>query len=87
MQLWRITENTFQLRVFHKQFMGLTGNGIDIVAVAKTPGESETFEIVKGPRNSSRVRIKAPNGSFLQVFALLFLNKAPCRLYSKELFQ
>ncbi|KAH7864627.1 hypothetical protein Vadar_031899 [Vaccinium darrowii] len=68
-KLWRITENTFHLRVFHKQFMGLTGNGIDIVAVAKTPCESETFEIVKGPRNSSRVRIKAPNGSFLQVNA------------------
>ena len=69
MQLWRINENTFQMRVFHKQFVGLDtgGNGIDVVAVAGTPGMSETFEIVWNSGDSRRVRIKAPNGFFLQV--------------------
>ena len=69
MQLWRINENTFQMRVFHKQFVGLDtgGNGIDVVAVAGTPGMSETFEIVWNSGDSGRVRIKAPNGFFLQV--------------------
>lgn len=68
-RLWRINETTFQFRVFKDQFMGLdaAGNGIDIVAVAKTPGGLETFQIVRNPSNSSRVRIKAPNGFFLQV--------------------
>ncbi|GFY85804.1 hypothetical protein Acr_04g0005420 [Actinidia rufa] len=68
-RLWRINENTFQMRVFHKQFVGLDtgGNGIDLIAVAGTPGTSETFEIVWNSGDSSRVRIKAPNGFFLQV--------------------
>ncbi|KAG5544358.1 hypothetical protein RHGRI_016942 [Rhododendron griersonianum] len=68
-RLWRINETSFQLRVFNKQFIGLdaTGNGIGLVAVAETPGGSETFEIVRNSGNSSRIRIKAPNGFFLQV--------------------
>ncbi|KAG6650139.1 probable glucan 1,3-beta-glucosidase A [Carya illinoinensis] len=67
-KLWRINEKTFNFRVFNKQFVGLdtSGNGIDVVAVASTPGKSETFEIVRKPLNSSHVRIKAPNGFFLQ---------------------
>ncbi|GFZ10029.1 hypothetical protein Acr_21g0006280 [Actinidia rufa] len=69
-RLWRINEKTFQMRVFNKQFVGLDtrGNGIDVVAVvAGTPGVSETFEIVWNSGDSGRVRIKAPNGFFLQV--------------------
>uniref|UniRef100_A0A5B7BU40 Uncharacterized protein n=1 Tax=Davidia involucrata TaxID=16924 RepID=A0A5B7BU40_DAVIN len=67
--LWRINETTFQFRVFNRQFMGLdtAGNGIDIVAVSETPGGSETFKIVRKSDDLSRVRIKAPNGFFLQV--------------------
>ncbi|KAJ9673784.1 hypothetical protein PVL29_023374 [Vitis rotundifolia] len=67
-RLWRINETAFHFRVFNKQFMGLdtAGNGIDIVAVSNTPGGSETFQIVKNPDDSKRVRIKAPNGFFLQ---------------------
>ncbi|KAF5442427.1 hypothetical protein F2P56_035085 [Juglans regia] len=66
--LWRINEKTFNFRVFNKQFVGLdtSGNGIDVVAIASTPGKSETFEIVRKPGNSNHVRIKAPNGFFLQ---------------------
>ncbi|XP_059631412.1 probable glucan 1,3-beta-glucosidase A [Cornus florida] len=70
-KLWRINETTFQFRVFNNQFVGLdtttAGNGIDVVAVADTPGASETFEIVRKSDDLSRVRIKAPNGFFLQV--------------------
>lgn len=49
--------------------MGLdtSGKGIDLVAVSNTAGSSETFEIVRNSDDESRVRIKAPNGFFLQV--------------------
>ncbi|CAA3002070.1 probable glucan 1,3-beta-glucosidase A [Olea europaea subsp. europaea] len=67
-RIWRINETSFNFRVFNKQFVGLdiAGNGIDIVAVEKTPGASETFEIVRNSNDLNRVRIKAPNGFFLQ---------------------
>ncbi|KAH9690820.1 Mannan endo-1,4-beta-mannosidase [Citrus sinensis] len=67
-KLWRINETNFHFRVFNKQFIGLdtNGNGIDIVAESNTPGSSETFEIVRNSNDLSRVRIKAPNGFFLQ---------------------
>lgn len=60
--------------------MGLdtAGNGIDIVAVSNTPGGSETFQIVKNPDDSKRVRIKAPNGFFLQVIGFLILAMNIC---------
>lgn len=62
------------VRVFKKQFMGTKRNGIDIVAEEKKPWRSETFEIVRDPSNSTRVRIKVPgpDGCFLQVFVLIF---------------
>ncbi|KDO38478.1 hypothetical protein CISIN_1g020265mg [Citrus sinensis] len=67
-KLWRINETNFHFRVFNKQFIGLdtNGNGIDIVAESNTPRSSETFEIVRNSNDLSRVRIKAPNGFFLQ---------------------
>ncbi|URD85025.1 Cellulase (glycosyl hydrolase family 5) [Musa troglodytarum] len=67
-KLWRITESTFQFRVFNGQFVGLSdqGNGVDVVAVSTSPGESETFQIVVNANDSSRVRIKSTNGWFLQ---------------------
>lgn len=66
--MWRINETTFNFRVYGKQFVGIDvkGNGKDVVAVASAPGVSETFEIIRKPDDSSRVRIKAPNGFFLQ---------------------
>lgn len=73
-QLWRINEITFNFRVFNKQFMGLdkAGNGIDMVAVASKPGISETFEIIRKSDDLNRVRIRASNGFFLQVFAGIY---------------
>ncbi|XP_021691299.2 probable glucan 1,3-beta-glucosidase A [Hevea brasiliensis] len=68
-RLWRINETHFNFRVFNKQFVGLdtSGNRTDVVAISSTTGRSETFEIVKNSNDSSRVRIKASNGFFLQV--------------------
>nr|CAB3494859.1 unnamed protein product [Digitaria exilis] len=65
-RLWRINETTFNFRVNGGQFWGVNSSGA-LVATATTPGPSETFQIVR--RNSSfptRVRIRAPNGLFLQ---------------------
>lgn len=66
--MWRLNEKAFQLRVFQKQFVGVdaNGKGTGVLAVANSPGVSETFEIVKKPDDSKRVRIRAPNGLFLQ---------------------
>ncbi|XP_057974066.1 probable glucan 1,3-beta-glucosidase A [Malania oleifera] len=70
-RLWRINETSFNLRVFNKQFVGVddvaAGNETTVVAVATTPGISEVFQIVRNSEDSSRIRIKAPNGFFLQV--------------------
>ena len=60
MKMWRINETHFNFRVFNKQFLGL-------VAI------SNTFEIVKNSNDSTRVRIRASNGFFLQVAFTLFL--------------
>lgn len=67
-KLWRINETTFQFRVFNNQFVGLDtkGNGIDLVGVSSTADDSGIFEIVRKSDDLSRVRIKAPNGFFLQ---------------------
>ncbi|CAI9116347.1 OLC1v1017467C1 [Oldenlandia corymbosa var. corymbosa] len=69
---WRINETNFNFRVFHKQFIGLDkaagGKASTTLVATKTnPGLSETFEIVRKPGDLNRVRIKAPNGHFLQV--------------------
>ncbi|XP_038705164.1 uncharacterized protein LOC120001023 [Tripterygium wilfordii] len=69
-RLGKINDKTFNLRVYNKKFIGLDtkGNGVDVVAVSSEPGApSNTFEIVRNPDDKSRVRIKAPNGKFLQV--------------------
>ncbi|XP_010269194.1 PREDICTED: probable glucan 1,3-beta-glucosidase ARB_04467 [Nelumbo nucifera] len=64
-RLWRINESTFNLRVFNKQFVGLNG-GNEVVAVSSEADTSETFQIVRKDDDPRRVRIKAPNGFFLQ---------------------
>ncbi|XP_017700701.1 probable glucan 1,3-beta-glucosidase A isoform X1 [Phoenix dactylifera] len=64
--LWRITESTFQFKVFDKQFVGLSSQGDGVVAVSTDPGQSETLEIVRNADDPNRVRIKAPNGFFIQ---------------------
>ncbi|ESW13140.1 hypothetical protein PHAVU_008G171400 [Phaseolus vulgaris] len=62
--LWRLDENTFRFRVFNKQFVGL--DGIQVVAVSNISTDSLTFHVVRESGNSSRVRIRASNGYFLQ---------------------
>ncbi|CAD6204820.1 unnamed protein product [Miscanthus lutarioriparius] len=64
-KLWRINETTFNLRVFGNQFVGVNSTG-GVVATATTPGPSETFQLVRWDSDKSRVRIRAPNGLFLQ---------------------
>ena len=66
MQLWRINETTFNLRVNGGQFWGVNSTGA-LVATATTPGQSETFQLMRRDSDKSRVRIRAPNGFFLQV--------------------
>ncbi|CDP20281.1 unnamed protein product [Coffea canephora] len=66
--LWRINENTFNLRVFNKQFVGLDnqGQGKNINAISTTPGNAETFQIVRKQDDPSRIRLRASNGLFVQ---------------------
>ncbi|XXG70693.1 hypothetical protein AAC387_Pa07g0117 [Persea americana] len=67
--LWRLNQTSFQMRVFNGQFIGVDkqGQGVDLVAVSNTSGRWETFEIVRKSDDLNRVRIKAPNGFFVQV--------------------
>ncbi|RCV12115.1 hypothetical protein SETIT_2G243300v2 [Setaria italica] len=62
---WRINETTFNFRVFGNQFVGVDSAG-RVVATATKPGPSETFQLVRRDGDKSRVRIRAPNGLFLQ---------------------
>ncbi|KAK9741073.1 hypothetical protein RND81_03G079400 [Saponaria officinalis] len=67
-KLWRIDEKTFNFRVFSNQFLGVQSNGGSpgVIAEATTPGETETFQIIRNANDSSRVRIQSANGLFLQ---------------------
>ncbi|GLU13140.1 hypothetical protein SLE2022_297860 [Rubroshorea leprosula] len=65
-RLWRVNESYFNLRVFKKQFVGLGGQGAGVVAVLTTPGNQETFQIVRNDGDHNRIRLKASNGMFLQ---------------------
>lgn len=67
MQLWRIDESSFNLRVFNKQFVGLSNQGTGLIAVLDSPGNTETFRIVRNDGDRNRVHIQASNGLFLQV--------------------
>jgi len=69
--LWRINEDTFRFRVLNKQFVGL--DGVTVVAVSNNSIDSVTFNIVKESNNSSRVRLRASNGNFLQVILCVFI--------------
>ncbi|KAK4342856.1 hypothetical protein RND71_038672 [Anisodus tanguticus] len=54
------------MKVFNKQFVGTSNEGSNAVAVATTPGDTETFQIIRNPDDLSKVRLKASNGQFLQ---------------------
>ncbi|KAK1326937.1 hypothetical protein QJS10_CPA01g02248 [Acorus calamus] len=63
-KLWRVSDKLFQFRVFNGQFIGLRGT--DVVAISNTPDDSNRFQIFRKGDDPNRVRIKAPNGSYLQ---------------------
>ncbi|XP_057419357.1 probable glucan 1,3-beta-glucosidase A [Lotus japonicus] len=67
-RLWRVNESTFNFRVSHKQFVGLEdeNGGSKLVATSDIPTNMETFQIVRNDGDPSRIRIRAPNGLFLQ---------------------
>ncbi|CAB4313820.1 unnamed protein product [Prunus armeniaca] len=67
-RLWRIDESSFNFRVFNKQFVGLSNQdqGTGLIAVSDSPGNTETFRIVRNDGDRNRVRIQASNGLFLQ---------------------
>ncbi|KAL4557638.1 hypothetical protein LXL04_035823 [Taraxacum kok-saghyz] len=65
-RLWRINETSFHVRVFNKQFLGIDSMGIKLVAISTDSEKSGVFEIIRKSDDPSRVRIKAPNGLFLQ---------------------
>ena len=68
LQVWRVKDGTYQLRAFNKQFVGAINVGDGIVnAVANTPREWETFQIIRNPSNNKRVHIKAYNRIYFQV--------------------
>ncbi|XP_044430752.1 probable glucan 1,3-beta-glucosidase A [Triticum aestivum] len=62
-KLWRIDQNTFNFKVFSNQFV--TVAGVNVVATASTPGQSEMFQLVRDDADKNRMRIRAPNVSFL----------------------
>ncbi|XP_059433552.1 probable glucan 1,3-beta-glucosidase A [Corylus avellana] len=65
-RLWRVSDSSFNFRVFNKQFVGLASQGTEARADSNAPGNSETFEIIRNDDDPNRVRIKATNGLFLQ---------------------
>lgn len=70
-RLWRVNETFYNFRVNNKQFIGLEnqGQGNGLVAASNTAGYSETFRIVRKDGDSSRVRLSASNGMFIQAIS------------------
>nr|XP_020156692.1 probable glucan 1,3-beta-glucosidase A [Aegilops tauschii subsp. strangulata] len=64
-KLWRIDQTTFNFKVFGNQFVGVRSTGV-VVATVTTPGTSETLKLVRNDNNQNRMRLRAPNGLFLQ---------------------
>ncbi|KAJ1687177.1 hypothetical protein LUZ63_018567 [Rhynchospora breviuscula] len=65
-KLWRVDETTFNLRVFQGQFVRRSTKSNRLVAKATNPTASEQFVIIRNSNNPSHVRIRAPNGLFVQ---------------------
>ncbi|KAG5000154.1 hypothetical protein AAZX31_08G136700 [Glycine max] len=70
-RLWRVNESTFNFRVSSKQFIRLTNQngGSNLVADSDSPSDMETFEILRSDDDPNMVRIRAPNGQFLQAIS------------------
>ena len=62
--------------MFSNQFVGVQTSGEDpsVVAVTNEPGASNIFKIVRKSDDTSRVRIQAPNGLYLQVRTSSYYN-------------
>ncbi|KAK7247451.1 hypothetical protein RIF29_42334 [Crotalaria pallida] len=67
-RLWRVNESAFNFRVSNKQFIK-QGEGNKLAADSSSPSDMETFQIVRNDDEPNRVRIKAPNGLFLQAIS------------------
>lgn len=72
-QLWRVNESTFYLRVSNGEFVRISTRSSRLMAKATNPSTMEEFVIVRNSNNC--VRIKAPNGSFVQVslFSVIYV--------------
>ncbi|KAF3441031.1 hypothetical protein FNV43_RR19317 [Rhamnella rubrinervis] len=70
-RLWRINETSFNLRVFNKQFVGLSklNQRTTIIAGTKNPQNTEVLQIIRKIDDPNRIRIRANNGLFLQVIS------------------
>ncbi|RHN65397.1 putative glucan 1,3-beta-glucosidase [Medicago truncatula] len=67
-RLWRVSDSSFNFRVFNKKFVGLnTIGGSTIVSFSGSPSNLETFQIIRNNDDPLKIRIKASNGLFLQV--------------------
>ncbi|XP_060206214.1 glucan 1,3-beta-glucosidase-like [Lycium barbarum] len=62
----RVNDTFFNLKVFNKQFVGKSNQGSNAVAVATTPGDTETFPIIRNGDDPSKVLLKASSDQFLQ---------------------
>ncbi|MED6181441.1 hypothetical protein PIB30_019338 [Stylosanthes scabra] len=72
-RLWRVNETFFNFRVSNKQFISLDNQGEggnSLVANSDSASSStETFQIVRNDGDPNKVRIRAPNGLFLQAIS------------------
>lgn len=74
--MWRVNETMFNLRVSNKQFLRLEDEN-KLVADIDSPGNKETFEIVRNEDDPNMVRIRASNGLFLQVCISIVWTSSP----------
>lgn len=66
-RIWRVTDGTYQLRAFNKQFVrAVNAGGGSVDVVTNTPEEWETFKIIRNPSNKNQVHIQAYNAMYLQ---------------------
>ncbi|GLJ06452.1 hypothetical protein SUGI_0039550 [Cryptomeria japonica] len=67
MEIWRVKDGSYQLRVLNKNFIAAQNGGGGIVnAVTTNPSTWETFEIISNPSNKNRVHIKVLKGMYMQ---------------------
>ncbi|KAG0492914.1 hypothetical protein HPP92_006312 [Vanilla planifolia] len=64
----RITEKTFQFRAFKWQFFELNDHKhlIAVSTSSQNSDPSKTFELIRKDNDPNRIRLRAPNGFFLQ---------------------